>query len=178
MTDKCETPYGTYAPILDAMGLDCRPSLEKGCKEKGWTKTNDELGQEVIKKWYEEKANYNIGLLMGTLLPNGNRIGALDIDHDNYVEVTRYLLNNPKCGRFGSKGIVFFFQYPPHVKFPKKLKNKGELSAKNNEIGEFLTERHLCILPPSIHPDTGEPYRWVGTPLFEMDLNKLPLIGE
>jgi hypothetical protein len=34
------------------------------------------------------------------------------------------------------------------------------------------------VIPPTIHPDTNESYRWIGTPLLNVDFSTLPLIGE
>ena len=43
-------------------------------------------------------SNHGIGLRLGTLLPDGSRLGALDIDRADYVAVARVLLNDPPCG--------------------------------------------------------------------------------
>jgi hypothetical protein len=43
-------------------------------------------------------------------------------------------------------------------------------------VGELLCRSRFCVLPPTIHPNTERPYRWIGTPLHEVDFHALPII--
>jgi hypothetical protein len=61
-------------------------------------------------------ADHGIGLVMGSPLPDGTTFGALDIDRNEYVRVAKAMLSgDPPCGRFGSKGAVFFVRVAPGV---------------------------------------------------------------
>ena len=44
------------------------------------------------------------------------------------------------------------------------------------KVAECLFVKKLCVIPPTIHPDTGLPYRWIGAPLHEVDFNELPIV--
>ncbi|MBN8544257.1 MAG: bifunctional DNA primase/polymerase [Alphaproteobacteria bacterium] len=188
MTDSTR-PFGTWAKIYRDLGLSPRPLkypgadsrtgklLGKACKERGWQLPDSELPPGTVEKWDAQYGHYNIGLLMGTPLPDGTLLGALDIDHDQYVPLGRALLGNPSCGRVGKKGAVYFVRFTP-LEAKVKYKVKGEQNAAFGQVAEFLLQRTLCVIPPSIHPDIEQPYRWIGTPLHEMDFNQLPLIGE
>ncbi len=178
MADICATPYKTWAPIYRDLGMWPRPIIGKKPRNREWQFSNEELPEGTIEKWMEEKADYNIGLTMGSPLPDGTLLGALDIDHDSYVGLGRVLLRNPKCGRFGKKGIVFFFRYPKGLETPKKIRSKGKDEKSLGDVAEVFLQRSLIAIPPSIHPETQQPYRWVGTPLHEIAFNDLPLIGE
>jgi hypothetical protein len=185
----CQTPYGTWAKVYQDRGLWPRPlqcpgidaktkkPLGKACREKGWQTPDSELPPGTRERWALELGHYNIGLLMGTPLPDGTRLGALDIDHDQYTALGKVLLGgNPPCGRFGKKGAVFFVRYIGDIKSQGfKVKPPNE---SYDQVAELLFAKKLCVIPPSIHPDTNQPYRWLGTPLHEMDFSQLPLIGE
>lgn len=54
---------------------------------------------------------------------------------------------------------------------PEALKSKKIIEAKRN-ILDFRCIGNQDVLPPSIHPDTSRPYRWLGDPL--LGLPRLP----
>jgi len=59
------------------------------------------------------------------------------------------------------------------------VKNRKFRIGKNGEqIAEALITKSLCVIPPTIHPATSQPYRWLGTPLLDVDFSTLPIIGE
>ncbi len=43
---------------------------------------------------------------------------------------------------------------------------------------DILSGGTQTVLPPSIHPNTGEPYKWMGQPLHEVKLEDLPLVDK
>ena len=45
----------------------------------------------------------------------------------------------------------------------------GEEGKVLGKVAECLFVRKLCVIPPTIHPDTGQAYRWIGRPLHEVD---------
>jgi hypothetical protein len=48
---------------------------------------------------------------------------------------------------------------------PEALKSKKIIEAKRNII-DFRCIGNQDVLPPSIHPDTAKPYRWLGDPML------------
>lgn len=189
MNGENSTPFGTWASVYRGLGLWPRPlqypgtdprtdkPLGKACREKDWQLPDSELPAGTLERWDANYPHFNIGLLMGTPLPDGTLLGALDIDSDLYVQLGKTLLNDPPCGRIGKKGAVFFVRILPEV--PKlKFSVMGEHNAHLGQVAECLFQKTLCVIPPSIHPDTAQPYQWLGTPLHEIDFNKLPLLGE
>lgn len=164
--------FGPWSPVFRARGLSPRPADGKECHERGWQKPDAEQPPGLLDKWERTRANHNIALLMGTSLGGGLLIGALDVDHPapQYVALARTLLRDPPCGRVGKKGAVFFFKYYP---FERKPKTKFRVG--NQLVAELLLDS-LVIVPPSVHPDTKNPYTWLGTPLHELDFKKLPLL--
>jgi hypothetical protein len=172
--------FATEAPRYRAAGFWPRPIElgSKACKIKGWQRSDSEIGKAELDRWTEQHGQQGIGLLMGSPLPDGTTLGALDIDRDEYVGIAKALLGgDPPCGRIGSKGAVFFVRVMPGIE-------NHEFWAGGNEretwgkIGEALFDKRLCVIPPTVHMDTGRPYHWIGTPLLDVDLSTLPLIGE
>jgi hypothetical protein len=111
---------------------------------------------------------------MGSPFPDGSTLGALDIDRDEYIALGRVLLRDPPCGRIGQKGIVYFVRVLGVVGNPE-FRVKGE-SKDWGKVAECLFHKKLCVIPPTIHPETGAAYRWVGTPLLDVDFNDLPIV--
>jgi P4 family phage/plasmid primase-like protien len=74
------------------------------------------------------------------------------------------LFNEPIiCRKRGKKGLTIVVQAEPDIK-AKKLRVAGEPSPAI----EFLCVGNQTVMPPSIHPETGEPYLYVDCkPLYE-----------
>lgn len=169
------TPFGSYAKIYTDAGFTVRPTNGKRPFLKDWEKPNAFFPDGTMDEWIEKYADCNIGTVSGSLFPDGTRLGFFDIDSDAYVRLGKVLFGNPECVRIGSKGIVIPVRYTDGLTVSKKISVKGE---KNGDVAEFLFGGAICIIPPSMHPDTGRPYRWEGPSLLEIDYKKLPLIGE
>ena len=169
--------YQQAAPDYRSRGYSPRPITpgQKSCPIKGWQKTNDEYSSGQLLAWEEQYASYGVGLLMGSSFPDGSKLVALDIDRNEYVRLAQALLRRPSSGRIGAKGIVLFARLRGDGR-RRQFRVKLGREVETVIIGELLGERTLCVLPPTIHPVTDAPYRWVGKPLLEADYRDLPLI--
>lgn len=169
--------YASHATLYRDAGYWPRPIMPgtKACKIGGWQKPDTEIGQEELARWDRKYAGCGIGLVMGSPLPDGTTLGVLDVDRDEYRGVATKVLNGGICGRIGSKGIALFVRVLPGVKNRKFLAGAGQ---EARLVAEALFLKSLCVIPPTIHPDTKRPYRWFGKPLLEIDPVNLPLIGE
>jgi len=103
------------------------------------------------------------------------RRGALDVDHDDYAPLARALLRNPPCGRVGKKGAVFFVRVRGPLSNPE-FRVQGDQAKRYGKVAECLFEKKLCVIPPTIHPETARAYRWIGRALHEMSFNDLPIV--
>jgi hypothetical protein len=171
--------FATCAPPCRAAGLWPRPIRPgtKGCFIKRWQRPDPEIAPAELDRWLWDYAACGVGLVMGSPFPDGTRLGAIDVDRNEYVRITQVLLQNPTCGRIGSKGAVFFVRVAGELGNPK-FSVRGAVGKQWGKVVECLFERSLCVIPPTIHPSTGSPYRWIGTPLHEVDFRDLPIIGE
>lgn len=149
---------------------------KKGSHLNDWQKPDPDWSEKTILGWQDKYANAGIGLLLGSSLPDGTLLGALDIDHDDYVRVASVLLGgNPPCGRFGSKGIAYFVRIRGNGKY-RQFKFKPEGSSKSVDVAELHCTKRLCVIPPTIHPNTEQPYHWVGKSLLDTPYTELPII--
>lgn len=114
----------------------------------------------LIESWESKYSNHNIGLVTGKL----SGVVAIDIDKDSAKELVPL---SPVVKR-GKKGETRFFRY------------NGEVNFKRHDVGiELLSDGNQTVLPPSIHPETNEPYVWI-TPdtLLDFDVKDLPLLPD
>jgi hypothetical protein len=112
---------------------------------------------------------------MGTPFPDGTTLGALEIDHDEYVRLGRASLIDASSGRVGKKGAVFFVRVRGRLSNPE-FTVRGEANQSYGKVAECLFTKRLCIIPPTIHPDIRQPYRWFGRPLHELSFDELPIV--
>jgi hypothetical protein len=134
-----------------------------------WNKVENTIRTLEDAKYWEEHPNDNMGVLL-----DASGLAILDIDD---IEDTKLLFSSfgidydkildgaPRIkGRPGHDKAVF--RAPPDISLkPKKLawENKDE-PGKTHTVFEFRGGDVQDVLPPSIHPDTKQPYEWVVDP--------------
>lgn len=170
-------PFADWAGVHRRGGYWPRPIAPgaKACHLREWQKPDSELSEATLVSWLTSHANCGIGLLIGSPFPDGTALGALDIDRDEYVRIGRVALRDPPSGRIGKKGAVFFVRVRGRPNNPE-FAVRGEAGKRYGKVAECLFSKKLCVIPPTIHPETGQPYRWIGRPLHEVDFNELPIV--
>jgi hypothetical protein len=132
------------------------PMISKERGGNGFKDGTTDVGQ--IKTWWAEYPDANIGIACGP-----SKLLVLDVDtKDNglvsYEELLQFIPDIAKgwTVRTGSGGIHVYFRYDHSSGIP--LKNS------QSDLAPGLDTRGVdgyVAAPPSIHPDTGEPYKWV-----------------
>jgi Bifunctional DNA primase/polymerase, N-terminal len=165
--------FADWVDLYRRLGYWPRPITmgSKACHLRDWQRPDAEIPEAELASWSIKYGHLGVGLLMGSPFPDGTTLGASDIDHDDYVRVGAALLNNPPSGRIGKKGAVFFVRVRGRLGNPE-----FRVAGKGDKVAECLFAKKLCVIPPTIHPDTGQAYRWIGTPLHEIDFNELPIV--
>lgn len=171
--------FATEAPKYWVKGLPVTPT-QPGTKQpaydlKGWQGLAAAVpGEQKQRELLERYADFNIGLLLGVQ-------NLLGIDIDDPVLVPAFLkflgLNRSDrrvllSGKKGKKGLTIFAR----MLEGHKAKSMVLKSAAGNGNVDVLGTGKMTILPPSLHPETGEPYAYVGTPLSDADIDLLPVI--
>ena len=144
----------------------------------GWQKYCDAMPPEFIHDQWERLAD------AGVCVAHGNIIG-LDLDTDRKdVEAALHIAVEPSdVRRRGQKGWMGYYRpgdgldgLTARVRWydPKVLGPDG--TPTTSPVVELLLHGTQSVLPPTIHPDTQEPYRWVGlSTLEDTPIDDLPI---
>lgn len=147
----CQKFPGTYD------GHKWRPST-------GWTEFSRRLMSPEEVEAAEKSPDAGIGLCLGKL----SGVIAVDRDYDAGVgHILDKIIPPSPVKKIGAKGYTAFFRC------------NGEVTRKWSIGGECVLELHSdgkqTVLPPSIHPSTGEPYYWATEEsLDSIDPEELP----
>jgi hypothetical protein len=117
----------------------------------GWSNFNKELPTKDNARYWDEMYPFpeksNIGLCLG----QASGVMAVDIDTDD--QRTHRAVPDSPFRRVGKPGReVRFYKYNSEIKSSKDHPRCVEIFSHTGQV----------VLPPSIHPDTNEPYRWIG----------------
>ena len=164
--------FKTFAPKYWAAGYSVIP-LDPGTKKPAisrWTGYCNNLPNQLTQsKWLETYGANGIGLLLGTEVQPAFRILAVDIDRDALADPVSALFE-ARSGKRGKKGVTLFVRVP----VSEKIKS-SKIPGPDADAGDLLGSGRMTVLPPSIHPDTGEPYEFTGAELLETPFDELPL---
>jgi hypothetical protein len=131
----------------------------------GWTTFQPTLVH--FKLWALSSAG--IGVRCG---PRGGYLIVIDIDTDDpgILEALRSVLPDTPVKKKGARGESWFY-YGPDISSRSWLIN-------GRKVVEVIGPGRQTVLPPTIHPDLGEPYRWIGSKtLEEVRPENLPLLS-
>jgi hypothetical protein len=158
-----------YAARYAALGwhLVPIPAGSKAPQILGWQRPEKSLKGQAAATYWERNPTHNMGLLHE---PSGTC--ALDIDH---VENTRLIFEDfgidykaimasaPRIVGRLDRGKLLFRAVPGLT--TRKLSWPSRDDPRKTEVVfELRAGAVQDVLPPSIHPDTGNPYRWQGPP--------------
>ncbi len=125
-------------------------SVGKAPCPKDWSRFNDSMPTIVEQHdWLERYPDNNIGLPLG----KQSRCVALDIDStvDTEIALIDSLVPKSPWTRVGKKGKVMMFRFNGEQSFRIK-------DVTGRTICELLSSKTQVVLPPSIHPETKQPY--------------------
>lgn len=179
------SPFASAAPDLIALGYSALPLIgptaQHGGKGKapgeyrggrwqgmsGWQKYRDETLGDFALGLAKRSPDANIGLVMGSPAGRGYHVIAVDIDAtdaDALDTLMRACPPSPMSKR-GFKGETRLFRAE------KTLKTRS-YDGPDGRLIDLLTgfDTRQTVVPPSIHPDTGQPYVWLKGPVAAADL--------
>jgi tetratricopeptide (TPR) repeat protein len=143
--------YGTVAPRYRARGLPVVPALGKVAIPRDWQVWSDRLPDEGVYRRWLEIPWANIGLVLG---PQSG-VSAIDIDTNDpeLIEFMRSILPPSPWCRVGRRGMALAYRWtglPAMCCVENRAPSLFEL---------YLCARGHILIPPSLHPLTGQPYR-------------------
>lgn len=125
-------------------------SIGKAPCPYGWQRFNNSMPTpDEMTSWLQKYPHNNIGLPLG----QQSRCVALDIDSysDSEIALIESLVPKSPWVRVGKKGKVMMYRYNGEQTF--RIKDES-----GRTICELLSSKTQVVLPPSIHPDTKQPY--------------------
>lgn len=144
--------FRSHAPAYWAAGLPAiplRPAQKMPIPNAWQTFATVLPDPETQTDWLARYGDGNIGLVLG---PQSGMV-ALDIDTEDeaLISVIRSVAPTPVWIRRGKKGAVWMYKFSGE----KTSRIKGD---DGQTIVEILSTATQVVLPPSIHPDTRQPY--------------------
>lgn len=110
---------------------------------------------DLVARWEScfPMPRYGVGIICGEV----SGIDALDIDA-NSKDILELAPRSP-VSRVGKKGRISVFRHNPTLKKREAWRDSLCPEFEREEI-QLLSNGNYFVAPPSIHPDTGKPYRW------------------
>jgi len=169
--------FGHIANKYWAKGLHVLPTKPNSKQPmfSGWTKyLKNKPSDNTIAEWSEKHSDNGIALLLGSAIGSDHKLVAIDCDDDRLVRLTQTIMGSHPSGKVGKKGATFFARYSAQTPI-QSTSIKGPEGFSGFDI---LAEKKCTIIPESVHPDTGEAYKWLGTPLLDINLVELPVFTQ
>ncbi|MET0370700.1 MAG: phage/plasmid primase, P4 family [Sphingobium sp.] len=161
------TLYGNgYVP------LRAEPN-EKATRYNGWQA--EMPSEESIRRRFARPSN--IGIRCGDLQPDGTCLVAIDVDLEEaeLVRCVEKAIGIKVPIKRGRKGWTYFIRIDEET---KSSKVKWVRDGKGKSAIDIIARGGQTIVPPSIHPDTGSEYQWIGEQtLLNTDYRALPVFG-
>ena len=132
-----------------------------------WKTYQDRLPTEAEAAMWAQWPDAGVGMILGKV----SGLIALDFDYDVdglHAKIEGIIPPSP-CKKVGKKGYTAFYRYNGEVSHSFKVNGQVVL--------EVLTTGKQTVLPPSIHPDTGQAYQWYGESLGEVNIQDLPILS-
>jgi P4 family phage/plasmid primase-like protien len=167
MTDRI---FETYAPQYWAAGLPIIPLRQRNKMPdiNQWSLYGRQMPTELEQQhWLASYPKGNVGLPLGPC--SGVCIIDIDTEDAELDKAIRDICGPTPWVRVGKKGAALAYRFEGQ----KNFKLRG---ADGGMICEFLGLGNQVVVPPSIHPDTGQPYTATAD-LWEV-LDDLPCLGE
>jgi putative DNA primase/helicase len=160
--------FRDYAPLYWTAGIPAMPLKvrSKAPILSEWTQYGTNMPSAAVREhWLATYARSNIGLPFGP----ASKLCAIDIDTTDEVLVKAIedCLPATPWRRVGKKGCALVFKWQGQKNF--------KIRSEEGMICEFLGLGNQLVLPPSIHPDTGEAYT-ASTNLWEV-MDQIPALG-
>lgn len=131
-------------PVIPLAPCDKRPI------PVGWQVFSDRMPTpDEVAFWYNQYPNGNIGIVLG----GQSKVVIVDIDtlDERIANIIESCLPPSPWERIGKKGKALAYRFNGQKTFRVK-------TANGDQILDFLSSKTQLVLPPSIHPDTRQPY--------------------
>lgn len=150
-----ESPFAQTAPSLVALGYSPLPimlnSKTPGTDSpmKNWQEWCRKAPPPNAIAGWSRYADCGVGVACGLGLI------CIDIDFEPAMDALLAMLPHSNVQKKGKKGISLFYRGNTDA-----IRSRNFRTPDRVGLVDLLAEGKQTVLPPSIHPDTGEPYYW------------------
>lgn len=96
----------------------------------------------------------------------------VDVDDQEYLMAVQSVLPDSEVKKRGNKGFSAFYRGSPAIV-------SAPFSIGKTRVVDLLAHGRQTVLPPTIHPDTGQAYHWLGSETLEtVSIDQLPLLPD
>lgn len=165
MSDQVFRDFAPFYWGADIPAMPLKPRSKAPILSE-WTQYGTNMPSSAVREhWLATYGRSNIGLPFGP----ASKLCAIDIDttDEALVKAIEDCLPASPWRRVGAKGCALIFKWQGQKNF--------KIRDANGMICEFLGLGNQLVLPPSIHPDTGEAYV-ANCNLWEV-MDKIPQLG-
>ena len=174
------SPYAQVGPKLVDQGfsaIPCRPGFKipgvyrggKWFNESDWTRFCERLPTNIETEIWSTWPEAGVCIALGF-----NDVVAVDIDTDQHEIVAAIESALPDISfvqKAGRKGRTSFYRAGPAVV-------SKAFSINDERVLDLLCKGKQTVIPPTIHKDTGEPYRWLSGTLEHVSPENLPMLPD
>lgn len=110
----------------------------------------------------------------GVCVALGHDLKVIDIDTDDkdLMAAVLAVLPDSEVKKRGNKGFSAFYRGSRAIV-------SAPFSVGKVRVVDLLAHGRQTVLPPTIHPDSGQPYHWLGNETLEsVDIKSLPLLPD
>ena len=178
-------PFAAYAlPLFRAgyLPIPLIPGEKRPALGKGWEKhrrktiadqrrdmmpeKGDEflVGEGEIALWITQYPNAGLGVLCGDLV-------GVDVDNEAVAQLVHSIIPGTLVAKRGRRGYTLLYGNGGGVV-------NENFRGRDGMLVEILAGGRQTVLPPTIHPDTGQPYYNLDgfAPLHDVPIGSLPLL--
>lgn len=142
-------------------GFPAIPVFGKKSCVGGWSRWCHELPPKyLVEQWAKRFPFPKFGIAI--CLGPASNLDALDIDSESSDILDR--CPRSPVSRRGARGRMDLFLHNPKLVKIKCFRNSLTIddTGKDKEGVEVLSTGNYIVIPPSVHPDTGRRYEWIG----------------
>lgn len=175
---KSPSAFAIVGPRLIDRGYSAIPvmpgSKVPGCIRFGkWQPASDwqrfgarrptRIETEIWCSW----SDAGVGVVCGG--PSSHYLIAIDIDtEDNQIlSAIRFSMPTTYVQKRGAKGRTLFFRGP-------RIDKSKSWNINGQRACDLIGPGRQTVLPPTTHPHTGTPYKWICDALEDVDFDELP----
>lgn len=180
-------PYAAVGAKLVERGYSAIPVMP-GTKRPGHMRGGEWIGMSDWREKYTKRlpSQFEIDIWSRTEAgvcvvcgPGSSGLVAVDIDTEDELVIAALdaVLPVTPVAKRGAKGETRFYLCPDIQEFngtPSPSFNLPSDDGRKYRAVDIIGPGRQTVLPPTIHPDTHQPYRWIGAALEDFDPDDLP----